>query len=101
MQVNQYLLGNTTQINVSITNALTNALVDPSSLTLIVDAPTGITTYTYGIGATIVKSSVGQYYANIVLNVSGTWLFRWAAGGTNPGATESTINVYASQVISG
>ena len=63
---------------------INNALVDPSTVTLLTLAPgaTTETTYAYGGGGTIVKDGVGLYHQDVVPSVTGTWQYRWQGTGT-------------------
>lgn len=65
--------------------------VDPTTVVFKVRKPDGAkTTYTYGVGATIAKSSVGDYYVNFELADPGTYTFRWQGSGNYQGAVELT-----------
>lgn len=56
--------------------------VDPPAVLIKVMSPCGtLTTYTYGEDSEIAKSSVGDYYADIVPNEAGRWHFRWESSG--------------------
>jgi hypothetical protein len=75
------------------------AWIDPTTLTLSVKDPNNEETiYTYGVGTTIVRDDVGQYHADIPLDVNGDWRFRYYAkdaAGISLAATETVIHVYS------
>lgn len=54
---------------------------DPTTITLTVTAPDGTDdTYTYAAGQ-VTKASTGVYVRAIVLDLAGTWTYRWAGEG--------------------
>lgn len=58
-------------------------LADPTTVTLTIKQPGGATTtYTYGVGQTIIKDAVGTYAAYIVCGVEGRWRGSWKATGS-------------------
>lgn len=57
---------------------------DPSTVTLKILSPEGVpTSYVYGVDAAVIKTSVGDYYADVTPNTSGRWRYRWETTGTN------------------
>lgn len=95
----QYIIGETGRISVSITDLL-NVAADPGALRLKVKAPSGtVTTYVYGASGELVKDSVGHYHADILLDAAGIWAWRWESDVPNAGASEGTLNVRKSAVI--
>lgn len=46
----------------------------------------------------IVKDSVGNYHADILLANAGLWAWRWELDAPNAGAVEGTITVLPSHV---
>jgi hypothetical protein len=71
-----------------------NANADPDVVKLYIRPPTGnSTTYTYLSGNTIVKSSNGNYYADVSVNATGTWTYRWEGTGTLQAADEGFVEV--------
>ena len=101
--INQYEIGKTMVTSIAWVIGATGIAVDPSSVTLRVLMPgsSSPVVYVYGVDAGIVKDSVGQYHANIVLNTSGIVSYRWEAGGSYPDALENTVRVLPSNIISG
>jgi hypothetical protein len=91
------LRGSKPRLKITLTDPVTKAFVDPTGLSLLIKDPQrGETTYTYLSGATIVRSSLGEYYADIDMSsMNGDWLCRWEASGTGQGAAEVTIRIYS------
>jgi hypothetical protein len=59
----------------------TEALADPTTVTLELTAPSGTpTTYTYP--ASITKSATGLYYKLVTWTEAGEWRAKWAGTGT-------------------
>lgn len=68
---------------------------DPTTVRLKTRDPSGtITTYTYPTDIEIVKTSTGIYYAQITLDESGKWHYRWeGSGGAGAGVAAGEIYV--------
>src|SRR5258708_2197655 len=69
----------------TVTNGGTD-YYDPAAITLktIPRAVGGtVTTYTFGVGAVIVRDSLGHYHANIPTTIDGNW--QWRAEGRDGG----------------
>ena len=93
------VIGAAARIVVSIKNDV-NVAADPSALRLKTKSPSGtLVTYTYLTGAVIVKSAVGEYYANVIMTEAGSWAYRWESDAPNAGADEGRILVKKSMVI--
>lgn len=93
------VVGAAARIGVSIKNA-TGIAADPSALRLKTKSPSGtLVTYTYLTGTVIVKSAVGEYYANVTMIEAGNWTYRWESDAPNAGADEGRITVKKSIVI--
>ena len=59
-----------------------NVNTDPSTITLQVQSPSGVTTsYTYA-GAQVTKEGTGTYYYNLSVNEAGWWVYQWTGTGT-------------------
>ena len=59
-----------------------NVNTDPSTITLQVQSPSGVTTpYTYA-GAQVTKEGTGIYYYNLSVNEAGWWVYQWTGTGT-------------------
>ena len=55
---------------------------DPTTITLEVQSPSGVTTsYTYA-GAQVTKEGTGIYYYNLSVNEAGWWVYQWTGTGT-------------------
>lgn len=88
-----YDIGDLAKVSAAFTNAA-GAAIDPTVVKLTVKKPDGtLTTYTYGVGDTIVKDSTGNYHANIDLTLAGTWRYRWFSTGTGQAAEEDDLFV--------
>lgn|GEM_PF-1105941 len=93
------VIGEVAKITVAIVNSAAVA-ADPSALRLKVKSPSGtLTTYVFGVAVELVKDSVGNYHANIVMSEAGAWAYRWEADAPNAGASEGRITVKKSIVI--
>jgi hypothetical protein len=69
------------------------AAVDPTVLTLKLKSPGGVvTTYTYNPG-TIVRTTFGKYYCDVLLDKNGTWTYRWHINDATQGADEKKLIV--------
>jgi len=77
---NVYQVETQIQINGTFVNASTGAPVDPSTINLFVEDPTGdVTEYTT---PAVVKVSVGVYYYQLTVSLPGTWTYKWQGTGT-------------------
>lgn len=84
-------------MSVAITNAA-DAAADPGGLTLKVRVPSGtITTHAYGSGV-LVKDAAGAYHADIALDESGQYLWRFEATAPDAGADQGFFEVQASLI---
>lgn len=95
-QVNEYFLGQLVRCAVPSTApfAINGVATDPDTIVLKVSNPSGVkTTYTYGVGQTIVRDGVGQYHADILLNQTGRWWYRWEGTGAVQAAAEQMMYV--------
>jgi hypothetical protein len=93
------VVGAAARIYVSIKNDVGLA-ADPGALRLKTKSPSGVlTTFTYNVGVVIVKSAVGEYYANVPMTAAGKWAYRWESDAPNAGADEGWISVKKSVVI--
>ena len=76
-----------------------SVLTDPTTITLIVEDPSGnLGTYTYA-GAGVTKTGTGDYYRDTALDEEGTWHWRWAGTGTVPAADEDELEVKRSEIV--
>jgi len=68
-------------------------LTDPTTITLTVRDPLGVsTTYTFA-AATITRDSVGAYSKQIAVGTAGTWAWLWTGTGAAAGVDEGTFTV--------
>lgn len=70
-----------------------SAVLDPTNVYVEITEPDGkVTEYTYGVGATITKSSTGIYYVDVTLDKEGRWYVRFhSTGNAVTSGTESFI----------
>ncbi|KIO49601.1 hypothetical protein [Nitrosospira sp. NpAV] len=95
-----YLIGSVVRVSVSITDCATNILADPGGLILKVKPPAEApTTFTYGVDSEVIKDADGVYHADITLDKSGEWRWRWEASTPNVGVVEGDLAVRASRVV--
>lgn len=90
-------VGDIRRLGVTIRNSTGNA-VDPTTLTIVVRAPSGTeTTYTYGTDAVVVKSSTGVYQMDLSLTEQGKWKYDWTGTGTAQGSEGASFIVRPKQ----
>jgi len=95
--MSNFLLGERGLFQAEIRRKSDNALVDPAVLRVKVRTPQlGITTYTHGIGPTVVKTAVGKYEIEVLLNKPGEWLIRFEGNSSNETAVERPVLVHES-----
>lgn len=82
--------GDSVRVTASFTD-FSDAPVDPNTVTLKYHASGDTTTLTYPTGIT--KTSTGNYRADVELDESGSWWFRWEGDGATPAASETVIEV--------
>lgn len=62
-------------------NEITDALTDPTEVTLYVRQPDGtVSTYLYSL-AQVTRDSLGVFLKNVTLDASGTWYYRFKGTG--------------------
>lgn len=88
---NTYDKGDTVRFSVEFYKA--GALDDPTDVYFDTKDPSGnVTTLHKPPDAGIVKSAVGCYYSDLVIDESGTWYYRWrGVGNAVDGVTEQKI----------
>lgn len=78
---NNYDVGDLARITASFTDP-GGAYVDPTEVYCTYTDPSGnSTTLHYGVDAALVKSAVGQYYVDVNVDESGTWMYHWYSTG--------------------
>lgn len=83
---------------VSLSTAFTvgGVATDPTTVSLTVRTPAGVsTTYTYAL-AEITKDSTGNYSKNVTASAAGLWSWKWTGTGTAAGIDEGTFTVESS-----
>lgn len=77
-------------------------LTDPTTITLIVEAPGGTqTTYTYAAGS-VARDSRGVYHKDLsatILNAVGWWIYRWVGTDAAEGPGEEKFRIVESEVV--
>lgn len=96
--MSSYIPGELARLSLAVVNEAGDA-ADPGALRLKTRAQGGtVATLTYGVDVAIVKDSVGNYHADILLANAGLWAWRWELDAPNAGAVEGTITVLPSHV---
>lgn len=72
---------------------VSGVLSDPSEVTLRYKTPSGTTAYYTTPDNRIVKDATGTYRADILLNASGDWFYRWEGTGAVTAARERRLRV--------
>lgn len=73
--------GDTVRLSMFVVNPTDGTtLVDPTALVVKVKNPAAVTTtYTYGVGTNIVRTTTGTYYIDISVTTSGAWYVQQAS----------------------
>lgn len=76
-------VGNERTLSVTIKDAVTNAPIDPTTLTLLVRPPYGsVATYVYNPSSgIIVRDGQGLYHALVILDTAGWWRYDYFGTG--------------------
>jgi lipoprotein-anchoring transpeptidase ErfK/SrfK len=93
--MNTFDVGDAVRISLVCANSAGTA-IDPTTLTLTVKPALGTaTTYTYGVGVTIVKDSTGNYHADytVLTGSGGMVYYKWTATGSYVGMAQSAFAV--------
>lgn len=86
---NEYYIGQT--VRITATFKVSGVETDPTTVTLIVKSPSGVTTtYTYSL-AELERVSAGVYYKDISISAAGRWHYGWVGTGTVAAAVEQTM----------
>jgi hypothetical protein len=98
MATNLYSVGDVVRLSGAFTSS--SVAVDPSVVTVTIREPTGSrTTYTYGVGAAVVKDSVGNYHLDHTIAMAGFHWYRWLSTGVGAAASEQKFNVRKLEVL--
>ena len=94
-----YLEGST--VRVQVTFVVGGVNTDPTTVTLKVKSPAGVTTtYTYALSQ-VSKSATGVNSKDLgpsIIDAPGAWGYRWIGTGTAAGVAETSITILASQI---
>jgi hypothetical protein len=91
-----YYLGQTVRFSVTVLD-VTNAAVDPTTITLKLHDPGGAeTAYTSSTSPPVVRDGVGQYHCDVALGLAGRWLVRWVTSGIGAATVEYGVDVLPS-----
>jgi len=86
-------------IRVSVKFLVNNVATDPTTVTLKWQAPGNIiTTWVFITDFQVIKDSVGNYHADLNINIHGTWQFRWIGTGIAQGTGQSSFEVLAANI---
>lgn len=100
MPYNLHDLGDVIRVSATFIDGDTADAIDPEVVKLSIRTPAGaVTTYTYGVGGTVVKEMVGQYFANVDANQAGFWFYRWWSTGFGQAAKENEFKVRIAQAL--
>lgn len=81
--------GEKVRARITYTDPDNGALTDPSSVSVVVRAPSGTsTTYVYGVDAACSKVSTGVYQVVITLSEVGTYKWKWTGSATEKTAVD-------------
>jgi hypothetical protein len=88
--MNTYPTGSNVRFSAVFKEVATGSYVDPTTVIFKIKTPeTGqITTWTYLAVGSIVRESLGHYYADYTCDFPGLWHYRWEAAGSYIGAFE-------------
>jgi hypothetical protein len=94
-----WIVGEYARLTLTVANA-SGAAADPGALRLKVRNPAGtVTEYIYGVAAEIVRTGLGKYRADVVVDAPGRWAWRWETTAPNAGAAEGELVVTKSKVL--
>lgn len=80
-------------VRVSCTFTVNAVNTDPSTVTLKVKTPAGVTSaYTYALSQ-VTRSAAGVYYKDIETTEAGLWRYRWEGTGTCQATDEAAFDV--------
>lgn len=95
MTTNTYDKGDSVRLTATFT--VDSVPTDPTTVTLKVKNPAGVTTtYTYGL-AELTKSSTGVYYREVTVDDDGMYYYRFEGTGTCIAASEGQLKVRSSE----
>lgn len=74
-------------------DGITEDAMDPDVVKLVVKNNSGTTVYVYGTDAEIVRDAVGEYHADISVDVEKTWYYAWVSTGDGQAVDEKRFFV--------
>ena len=96
---NAYDIGDQVQLAAAFTDENGDP-ADPTEVTFRIRKPDGTTTaYVYGVDATVVQTSVGNYTCTVDIDQSGTWRYRWEGTEDPAAAGENIFTVRFSKFV--
>lgn len=88
-----YEIGDSIRLSVTFTDAISGALVNPTSVALTLRLPDGTNANTL-----LVNPSTGNYHADYLTTQPGVHSYRWAGTGANAAASEGVFVVSRSLI---
>lgn len=91
---NTYDIGDQARMSGAFTTVSSGAAADPTAITVIYRKPNGVeTTLVYGTDAAVIKDSTGNYHADVTIDMSGRWYYRFEGTGAVIAAGETYFDV--------
>lgn len=90
-----YVVGSPRRFSCTFTDIDTGLLVDPTTIKVEVEGPTGavVNTYVYGVDNALVRDALGKYHVDITPTAWGAWKVKWISTGVGAGAQYSGFYV--------
>jgi hypothetical protein len=80
--------GQTVQVVADFSNASTELLFDPTTVTFKLMSPCGSSTsYVYGADTEVAKLATGEYQASVTVDRPGRWHYQWMITSGTPAVT--------------
>lgn len=92
-----YTVGQMVNFTIEYKLASTGAYVDPTTVTFRIKTPASGVVTSYVFPVTIVKTDVGRYNVDHVLDFPGDWFARWEGAGAYVGAEEWRVYIQESE----
>jgi hypothetical protein len=95
----KWLVGQTARLTANIADSDGQA-IDPAALRLKVQPPAGaMIAYIWGVDAEVIRDALGRFHADIVLDASGHWHWRWESDAPPAAAAEGCLVVAGSRFV--
>lgn len=96
---NKYLVGNKVRLTATFED-LNGVVVAPSIVKLIFKNSAGdVTTWVYGVDSELMyNAGTKQFSAEVLLDMTGSWVYRWESAGTYLSASEGVLIATASKL---